>query len=237
MIKYTLAVGFAIFIVLFLFYSPFTRYSFLGSPPEQRSSCGKFDGEVFDFPAPYVFLSPEYEGFSIWEQGYKKNKRGCDANFTVVALKVQWPSLLPAEKMWVGANRPPGQMGITLEQQLPLPENNKGLRPEYAVAGKVIDTARDRQFDEVLGLYKLIGVMRPMQDDKIDVYWREVNGYTDVLLICRYYPDGRDFDCNQTWLANQGRLLIVANYTRPYLTEWQAIMLQTHEMLKLFKRN
>jgi hypothetical protein len=218
MIKYTLAVGFAIFIVLFLFYSPFTRYSFLGSPPEQRSSCGKFDGEVFDFPAPYVFLSPEYEGLSIWEQGYKKNKRGCDANFTVVALKVQWPSLLPAEKMWVGANRPPGQMGITLEQ-------------------KVIDTARDRQFDEVLGLYKLIGVMRPMQDDKIDVYWREVNGYTDVLLICRYYPDGRDFDCNQTWLANQGRLLIVANYTRPYFTEWQAIMLQTHEMLKLFKRN
>lgn len=98
MIKYTLAVGFAIFIVLFLFYSPFTRYSFLGSPPEQRSSCGKFDGEVFDFPAPYVFLSPEYEGLSIWEQGYKKNKRGCDANFTVVALKVQWPSLLPAEK-------------------------------------------------------------------------------------------------------------------------------------------
>lgn len=237
MIKYTLAVGFAIFIVLFLFYSPFTRYSFLGSPPEQRSSCGKFDGEVFDFPAPYVFLSPEYEGFSIWEQGYKKNKRGCDANFTVVALKVQWPSLLPAEKMWVGANRPPGQMGLTLEKRGPVSKHDTGFRLDYLIMRTGIDPIRDSIFDDRLGLYKLIGVEQPMRGTKKDIYWREKNGYTDVLVVCGYYPDGRHFDCDQMWFTNQGRILVIANYTTPYLVEWQAIMYRTKLMFLNFKRN
>lgn len=199
--------------------------------------CGKFGGSVFEFPKSYVFLSPEYEGYSVWEQGYEKNKRGCDANFTVVGLKVEWPSLSPAPRMWVGRDRPAGHMGLTLEKRAVITGRDAGLSFEHLVSGSGIDLVRDKRFNAALGLYELSGISRVLTGDKFDIYWSERRGYIDVLVVCAYMSDEVVSDCRQTWLMSRGGVLVRVNYTVDYLEEWQGIMGRLDRMILNFKRS
>lgn len=198
--------------------------------------CGKLADKVYVFPRPYVFLSPEYEGKSIWEQGYAENKRGCDANFWVISLKLEWPSLSPARDLWAGASRPAGHMGVTVEQIARDQVHGNGLSFQHLIDGTVVESVRDGTYDQASDLHALPKIQLPLRNEVLDIYWHETGAITDTLISCTYYPDGRPFDCSQAWFVENGRVLIRVNYTHDYLPEWNKVRQMISKKIASFKK-
>ncbi|WP_275076561.1 hypothetical protein [Providencia rettgeri] len=59
--------------------------------------CGKFNNTIVEVPSDYVYTFAEYEGYSYFDPRFIKNKKGCEADFRVLPLRMSWPEMKPTD--------------------------------------------------------------------------------------------------------------------------------------------
>ncbi|MEX6150446.1 hypothetical protein AB6G45_17200 [Providencia hangzhouensis] len=57
--------------------------------------CGQFNRNIIEVPSKYVFPFAEYEGYSYFDPRFVENKKGCEANFRILPMRMSWPDLKP----------------------------------------------------------------------------------------------------------------------------------------------
>lgn len=62
----------------------------------------------------HLLFWAEYEGKSSWKVGFIDNKKGCDANLTLLTLEMLWPSMKPYPKLEYGPDRAHGHATVHL---------------------------------------------------------------------------------------------------------------------------
>lgn len=59
--------------------------------------CGQFNKNIIEVPSEYVFPFAEYEGYSYFDPRFVENKKGCEANFRILPMRMSWPEMKPID--------------------------------------------------------------------------------------------------------------------------------------------
>ncbi|MFD1092232.1 hypothetical protein [Providencia vermicola] len=157
--------------------------------------CGKFNGNVVEVPREYVDFIAEYEGYSYFDRRAINNKKGCDANFTVLPLRMTWPEMKPVDRIKADQNKEEIKIAV------------KPLTNSNATMNKFRDNSINNDF-----FGKRSGVY---YDDELDLYFIEylkedAITYNGISYLDRrrvYWSEDKDevtsiIDCN--WLTLKG---------------------------------
>ncbi len=133
--------------------------------------CGKFNGHTVEVPVNYVDFIAEYEGYSYFDRRAVKNIKGCDANFTVLPLRMTWPEMKPVDRMGLDPNIE--EIKITV----------KPITNDTATMNELRDNSINNDF-----FGKRSGVY---YDDELDLYFVEYEGKGLMVSETEYYQRKR----------------------------------------------
>lgn len=172
--------------------------------------CGKFNGNVIEVPANYVFPFAEFEGYSYFDPRFIKNKKGCEANFNVLPLRMTWPEMNP-----IGSKENNKEIKFSIE---PLDGEAKGYleseryirldRGEEKTKGNVLyDEKLDLYFSEVK-LKKMNKYIDP-EKHKSGYYWRVENNKLTALFNCLWIPRDKKYErCDAIFLIPEYKIRV-----------------------------
>lgn len=187
--------------------------------------CGKFNGNIVEVPQEYVDFIAEYEGYSYFDPRFIKNKKGCEANFRVLPLRMSWPEMKPVDYDEVTTKKKTIRVSIE-----PLNDKIKGYLEhkryiyldwgEEKIKGDIV-------YDEKLGLYfsevklkKLTKYSDP-ENDKFGYYWRIDNDeITDFFRCIWVIPKKKYSRCNGFFLVPEYKIKIEVKLNVEELIIW-----------------
>lgn len=196
----------------------------------ENVACGKMSGNVIEVPRAYLFFWPEYEGKSSWEKDFNKNKKGCDANLTSIAVETFWPEMSPAGEYTLEDDKKVGHVRIAIQ---PAPRLRDGDLSE--VLSRVLDWASVRNsnhhiFKEKLGLFYARGIRSAQLELGNDIYWHKEEGGVDTVIECLLLKDGVAYKCSQQFYSFKLNALVELDYKPELLRSWREVA----ESVKVF---
>ncbi|USR66043.1 hypothetical protein NFC79_05480 [Providencia stuartii] len=145
--------------------------------------CGKFNGNVVEVPREYVDFIAEYEGYSYFDRRAINNKKGCDANFTVLPLRMTWPEMKPVDRIKTGPNEEEIKIAV------------KPLTNSNATMNKFRDNSINNDF---FGKRSSI-----YYDDELDLYFVEYDGENNLINENDFYQKKR----RVYWFENNNEVI------------------------------
>ena len=145
--------------------------------------CGKFNGNVVEVPREYVDFIAEYEGYSYFDRRAINNKKGCDANFTVLPLRMTWPEMKPVDRIKTGPNEEEIKIAV------------KPLTNSNATMNKFRDNSINNDF---FGKRSSI-----YYDDELDLYFVEYDGENNLINENDFYQKKRRI----YWFENNNEVI------------------------------
>ncbi|MBQ0268413.1 MULTISPECIES: hypothetical protein [Providencia] len=178
--------------------------SFAGNRP--GFVCGQFNKNIIEVPGEYVFPFAEYEGYSYFDPRFIENKKGCEANFRVLPMRMSWSDLKPS-------NEVSNDVKIIEVYAEPLkgnPEKYLSYRKHVYLDMGYLKRKGELYYDEELDLYftevtvtirRSIGHKDDMYFNKKGYYWKEINNEVVFLIECEWLPiDEKYHKCFQYFL-------------------------------------
>lgn len=145
--------------------------------------CGKFNDNIVEVPREYVDFIAEYEGYSYFDRRAINNKKGCDANFTVLPLRMTWPEMKPVDRIKTGQNEEEIKIAV------------KPLTNSNATMNKFRDNSINNDF-----FGKRSGVY---YDDELDLYFVEYDGESNLINENDFYQKKR----RVYWFENNNEVI------------------------------
>lgn len=155
--------------------------------------CGKFNNTIVEVPSDYVYNFAEYEGYSYFDPRFIKNKKGCEANFKVLPLRMSWPEMKPVDSSENNKN-----ISVSIE---PLNSNvNQYLEYKKHI---FIDRGEEKikgeeLYDEKLNLYfsdvkiKKISKYIDPEYHRNRYYWELNDNKINTLFECMWNPSKKN---------------------------------------------
>ncbi|MGJ3354494.1 hypothetical protein [Providencia sp. Je.9.19] len=198
--------------------------------------CGKFNGNVVEVTRDYVDFIAEYEGYSYFDRRAVKNKKGCDANFTVLPLRMTWPEMKPVDRMGLDQNAEEIKIAV-----MPM-TNNKATMNKFrdnlinsyywgARSGIYYDDELDLYFVEYLK-DEATTYSDEIYQDKYRVYWSEHNDEVISIIDCDWMQSKKEYYLCEV----NGRIPEVDAYFNvvikwKQLTQWESILLKSKKFV------
>lgn len=168
--------------------------------------CGQFNGNVIEVPEKYVFPFAEYEGYSYFDPRFIENKKGCEANFRILPMRMSWPDLKPFSEV----SRDVKMIEVYVEPLNGDPEKYLSYRKHVYLDMGYLKRKGELYYDEELDLYftevtvtirRGIGHKEDMYFNKKGYYWKEINNEVVFLIECTWLAiDEKYHKCFQYFL-------------------------------------
>ncbi|EPL9570375.1 hypothetical protein MMK73_002457 [Providencia rettgeri] len=152
--------------------------------------CGKFNGNVVEVPREYVDFIAEYEGYSYFDPRFIENKTGCDANFTVLPLRMTWPEMKPVDRMKLDQNE--DKISIAVK---PMTNDTATMNKfrDNLINSDYLGIRSDVYYDDELDLYFVEYLKKDATkykgkayQDKTRVYWAENKNEVMSIIKCHW---------------------------------------------------
>ncbi|WP_353243291.1 hypothetical protein [Providencia sp.] len=152
--------------------------------------CGKFNGNVVEVPREYVDFIAEYEGYSYFYPRFIENKTGCDANFTVLPLRMTWPEMKPVDRMKLDQNE--DKISIAVK---PMTNDTATMNKfrDNLINSDYLGIRSDVYYDDELDLYFVEYLKKDATkykgkayQDKTRVYWAENKNEVMSIIKCHW---------------------------------------------------
>ncbi|MBP6120980.1 hypothetical protein HBM99_14350 [Providencia heimbachae] len=175
---------------LFILMIPILLFSnFLIADNHPGFVCGQFNGNIMEVSNKYVFPFAEYEGYSSFDPRFIENKKGCDANFRFLPMRMSWPEMKPVS----GISDDDKMIEVNVEPFNGNPKNYlRDKKYVYEEMGS-FKRKRDLFYDEDLELYFNEGTMdfgyeykNKLYIRKYGYYWYEYNDEVAVFIECSW---------------------------------------------------
>lgn len=198
--------------------------------------CGKFNGNVVEVPREYVDFIAEYEGYSYFDRRAVNNKKGCDANFTVLPLRMTWPEMKPVDRMRLDPNieeikiavKPITNDTATMNELRDNSINNKFF-------GKRSGVYYDDELDLYFVEYEDKGLMKSESEHyqrKRRVYWFESKSKVIGVIRCDWVQVKNEYYfCEINGQIPQVDAYIQVNIKWNLINRWESILLKSKEFL------
>ncbi|MBQ0533167.1 hypothetical protein [Providencia huaxiensis] len=153
--------------------------------------CGQFNKNIIEVPGEYVFPFAEYEGYSYFDPRFIENKKGCEANFRVLPMRMSWPDLKPFSEV----SHDVKMIEVYVEPLNGDPEKYFSHKKNIYLNMGVIKRKGELYYDEELELYfnEVFIESKHINGNKVYVniikygyYWDEDNGEVNVLMECSW---------------------------------------------------
>nr|WP_306804806.1 hypothetical protein [Providencia sp. PROV195] len=187
--------------------------------------CGQFNKNIIEVPAEYVFPFAEYEGYSYFDPRFVENKKGCEANFRILPMRMSWPEMKP-----IDSNENIKIIRVSIE---PLDGDVNGYleykrylyldRGEEKIKGEVL-------YDEKINLYFSDVELKRMKKNidpeyyKNRYYWELKNNDVNTLFECIWIPFRQEYsDCDAIFLIENIGVKVRLNMIFDDLIMWEEI--------------
>ncbi|WP_430261676.1 hypothetical protein [Providencia sp. Me31A] len=197
--------------------------------------CGKFNGNVIEVPANYVFPFAEYEGYSYFDPRFIKNKKGCEANFRELTLTTTWPYMKIVdlknkfhfeidEKTIRIILRPIIDKDYSLTQKM-----NNYLNSSYlGKRGQVFyDDEHELQYVEYFDDYNVTEKLYSREEPKKKraFFWFESENEVITILECLWLPlENKYLSCNMSFSILEVGILAEVKFSFDKYNQWRNIM-------------
>ncbi|WP_272538808.1 hypothetical protein [Providencia sp. PROV197] len=153
--------------------------------------CGKFNNTIVEVPSDYVYTFAEYEGYSYFDPRFIENKKGCEANFRILPMRMSWTDLKPSNEV----SNDVKIIEVYVEPLKGDPEKYLSYRKHVYLDMGYLKRKGELYYDEELELYfnEVSIEFKHINGNKVDVniikygyYWDEDNGEVNVLMECSW---------------------------------------------------
>ncbi|MEX9950009.1 hypothetical protein AB7X11_16005 [Providencia alcalifaciens] len=152
--------------------------------------CGRFNGNIVEVTRNYVDFIAEYEGYSYFDRRSVKNKKGCDANFTILPLRMTWPEMHPVDRMKSDQNEKEIRISVT-----PMTNNTASMNMfrDNSINEDFFGKRSGVYYDDELDLYFVEQEDKILMKDEIEpyikkrrVYWSENKNEVTSIICCSW---------------------------------------------------
>ena len=186
--------------------------------------CGKFNNTIVEVPSDYVYTFAEYEGYSYFDPRFIENKKGCEANFRILPMRMSWSDLKPSNEV---------SNDVKIEPLKGDPEKYLSYRKYVYLDMGYLKRKGELYYDEELELYfnEVSIEFKHTNGNKVDVniikygyYWDEDNGEVNVLMECSWRQlDDSYRRCKLLSLMPEFGLKYSVSFEFSNLVNWEAI--------------
>lgn len=191
--------------------------------------CGQFNSNVIEVPDKYVFPFAEYEGYSYFDPRFIENKKGCEANFRILPMRMSWPDLKPFSEV----SHDVKMIEVYVEPLNSDPEKYFSHKKNIYLNMGRLKRKGELYYDEELELYfnEVSIEFKHINGNKVDVniikygyYWDEDNGEVNVLMECSWRQlDDSYRRCKLLSLMPEFGLKYSVSFEFSNLVNWEAI--------------
>lgn len=198
--------------------------------------CGKFNGNVVEVPRNYVDFIAEYEGYSYFDRRAINNENGCDANFTVLPLRMTWPEMQPVDRMKLDPNEEEISIAVkpmTSDTATMNELRNNSINNDFF--GKRSSVYYDDELDLYFVEYEDKGLMKNESEyyqRKRRVYWFESKNEVMSVIRCDWVQIKNEYYfCEIKGQIPQVDAYIQVNIKWNQMRKWESILLKSKEFL------
>ncbi len=198
--------------------------------------CGKFNGNVIEVTRDYVDFIAEYEGYSYFDRRAVKNKKGCDANFTVLPLRMTWPEMKPVDRMGLDQNKEEIKIAIR-----PMTDNMVTMNKfrDNSINSDFLGVRSDVYYDDELDLYffeylkeNAITYGGKTYQDKTRIYWAENNDEVKSVIQCHWLTvRGGYYRCDMNGRVPEIDVYFQTDIKWSQIHQWESILLKSKEFV------
>nr|ELR5097525.1 hypothetical protein [Providencia rettgeri] len=198
--------------------------------------CGKFNGHTVEVPVNYVDFIAEYEGYSYFDRRAIKNKKGCDANFTVLPLRMTWPAMKPVDRMGLDPNIEKIKIAV-----MPMTNDTATMNElrDNSINNDFFGKRSNVYYDDELDLYFVEyedkGLMKNESEyyqRKRRVYWFESKSEVIGVIRCDWVQVKNEYYfCEINGQIPQVDAYIQVNIKWNLINRWESILLKSKEFL------
>ncbi|MEQ5111327.1 hypothetical protein [Providencia vermicola] len=191
--------------------------------------CGKFNNTIVEVPSEYVYTFAEYEGYSYFDPRFIENKKGCEANFRILPMRMSWSDLKPSNEV----SNDVKIIEVYVEPLKGDPEKYLSYRKHVYLDMGYLKRKGELYYDEELELYfnEVSIEFKHINGNKVDVniikygyYWDEDNGEVNVLMECSWRQlDDSYRRCKLLSLMPEFGLKYSVSFEFSNLVNWEAI--------------
>lgn len=191
--------------------------------------CGKFNNTIVEVPSDYVYTFAEYEGYSYFDPIFIENKKGCEANFRILPMRMSWSDLKPSNEV----SNDVKIIEVYVEPLKGDPEKYLSYRKHVYLDMGYLKRKGELYYDEELELYfnEVSIEFKHINGNKVDVniikygyYWDEDNGEVNVLMECSWRQlDDSYRRCKLLSLMPEFGLKYSVSFEFSNLVNWEAI--------------
>ncbi|HGV3502498.1 hypothetical protein ACBQ54_11285 [Providencia vermicola] len=191
--------------------------------------CGKFNNTIVEVPSDYVYTFAEYEGYSYFDPRFIENKKGCEANFRILPMRMSWSDLKPSNEV----SNDVKIIEVYVEPLKGDPEKYLSYRKHVYLDMGYLKRKGELYYDEELELYfnEVSIEFKHINGNKVDVniikygyYWDEDNGEVNVLMECSWRQlDDSYRRCKLLSLMPEFGLKYSVSFEFSNLVNWEAI--------------
>ena len=198
--------------------------------------CGKFNGNVVEVTRDYVDFIAEYEGYSYFDRRAVKNKKGCDANFTILPLRMTWPKMKPVDRMGLDPNKEEIKIAV-----MPMTNNTATMNKfkDKAINSSFFGKRSNVYYDDEFDLYfvEYEGEKIIINEDeyylkKRRVYWFERKNEVISIISCDWVQVKNEYYfCEINGRIPEIDTYIQVNINWKQLYQWRKILLKSKEFV------
>ncbi|HDN2513613.1 TPA: hypothetical protein P1K35_003845 [Providencia rettgeri] len=191
--------------------------------------CGKFNNTIVEVPSDYVYTFAEYEGYSYFDPRFIENKKGCEANFRILPMRMSWSDLKPSNEV----SNDVKIIEVYVEPLKGDPEKYLSYRKHVYLDMGYLKRKGELYYDEELELYfnEVSIEFKHINGNKVDVniikygyYWDEDNGEVNVLMECSWRQlDDSYRRCKLLSLMPEFGLKYSVSFEFSNLVNWETI--------------
>lgn len=191
--------------------------------------CGKFNNTIVEVPSDYVYTFAEYEGYSYFDPRFIENKKGCEANFRILPMRMSWSDLKPSNEV----SNDVKIIEVYVEPLKGDPEKYLSYRKHVYLDMGYLKRKGELYYDEELELYfnEVSIEFKHINGNKVDVniikygyYWDEDNGEVNVLMECSWRQlDDSYRRCKLLSLMPEFALKYSVSFEFSNLVNWETI--------------
>lgn len=191
--------------------------------------CGKFNNTIVEVPSDYVYTFAEYEGYSYFDPRFIENKKGCEANFRILPMRMSWSDLKPSNEV----SNDVKIIEVYVEPLKGDPEKYLSYRKHVYLDMGYLKRKGELYYDEELELYfnEVSIEFKHINGNKVDVniikygyYWDEDNGEVNVLMECSWRQLDDSYQrCKLLSLMPEFGLKYSVSFEFSNLVNWETI--------------
>ncbi|ATG18124.1 hypothetical protein CO695_18105 [Providencia alcalifaciens] len=194
--------------------------------------CGRFNGNIVEVPRNYVYFIAEYEGYSYFDRRAVKNKEGCDANFTILPLRVTWPEMHPVDRMKPDLNEEEIRISV-----IPMTNSTASMNmfKDNSINEGFFSKRSDVYYDDELDLYFVEQEENILIKNEVEsyimkrrIYWSENKNEVMSIIRCDWVQIKNEYYfCDINARIPEIDASIQVNIKWNQMHQWRKILLKS----------